>query len=151
MFGILRAAVHGPDGMLKRDLGIVSVKKVTAQFAKHIVDALCSSGASDVMPMYFYHKMGTGSTAEASGDTALISFVPQPGAAVGTSTHGASSQVYATTAIWTALTILNIREHGVFAASTGGSLLDRSLVATIDLITDDQVTWTYSLTVNTET
>jgi hypothetical protein len=36
----------------------------------------------------------------------------------------------------------------VFNASTGGILLDRSVVTNIDLNTDDVVTWTYELTVN---
>ena len=149
MFGMLQAAVHGPDGVLKKDYGVVSVKKVTAAFAKHIVDALCSSGAALVLPMYVYHKMGTASGAEASGDTALG--LAQSGAESGTSTHGASSQLYASTAVITATTTLHIREHGIFSASTAGTLLDRSIVDNIDLITDDQVTWTYTLTVNTET
>jgi len=34
----------------------------------------------------------------------------------------------------------------VFNASTGGTMLDRSVVTNIDLNTDDVVTWTYELT-----
>ena len=149
LFGFLTAKVHGPDGQLKRDCGLVSVKTVTAAFAKHIVDALCSTGGGDTFATYGYHKMGTASGAEASGDAALGA--AQSGATLGTCTHGASSQIWASTAIVTATTTLHIREHGVFNASTGGLLLDRSTVANIDLVTDDTVTWSYTLTVNSET
>ena len=149
LFGFLNAMVHGPDGKLKKDYGLVSVKTVTAAFAKHIVNALCSTGEGDLFANYGYHKMGTASGAEASGDTALGA--AQSGATLGTCTHGASSQIWASTAIVTATTTLHIREHGVFNASTGGLLLDRSTVANIDLVTDDTVTWSYTLTVNSET
>jgi hypothetical protein len=63
-------------------------------------------------------------------------------------THGASSNIYRTVGTLTAGSAYGCREHGVFNASTGGVLLDRSLVTNIDLNTDDVVTWTYELTVN---
>lgn len=149
MFGFLRAVVHGPDGKLKKDYGLVSVKTVTAAFAKHVVDALCSTGEGDLFALYRQHKMGSASAAEASGDVALG--LAQSGAGTGTCTHGASSQVYASTAVITATTTFHVREHGLFNLSTGGTLMDRSTVTNIDLVTDDQVTWSYTLTVNSET
>jgi len=149
LFGFLEAEVRNPDGTLKMDLGLQSVKKVTTAFCKVLVDALVQSSAAALVHSYYYHKMGTGSTAEASGDSNLVTPANVYGS--GVQTHGASSLIYSTSGIITAISALSIREHGLFNASTGGTLLDRSTVATIDLITDDQVTWTYSLTINTET
>jgi len=146
VFGTLYAKIFNPDGTLREDRGLVSLKAVTQNFAKHLVDALCSSGAATTMPMYVYHKQGAGSTAEADSHTALV--VQQVGATSGTSTHGTSSMVYQTVGTVTAGSAYGCREHGIFNASTGGILLDRSLVTAIDLNTDDVVTWTYNLTVN---
>ena len=146
VFGALYAKVFNPDGTLREDRGLVSVKSVTINFAKQLVDALVSSGASATLPMFVYHKQGAGSTAEADSHTALI--VQQVGATSGSSTHGTNSQIYQTVGTITAGSAYGCREHGIFGASTGGVLLDRSLVTAIDLNTDDVITWTYNLTVN---
>lgn len=151
MFGLLSAKIERANGGPAVDLGLVSVKKVTLAFAERLVDAMCTSG--DVIDNFNQHKQGSGSTAEASGDTALVAAQSGAqgvtgGAAV---THGASSVVYRTIGTITAGTAYEIREHGVFNASTGGVLLDRSIVTAIAVNTDDIVTWTYELTIATET
>lgn len=146
LFGALYAQVFNPDGSLREDKGLVSLKEVSAVFAKQLVDALCSSGASDILPMYIYHKQGAGSAAETDTDTDLGT--KQTGATSGTSTHGTSSQIYQTVGTITAGSAYGCREHGIFSASTGGVLLDRSVVTNIDLNADDVVTWTYNLTIN---
>ena len=151
MFGFLTAQIERADGGPPTDLGLVSVKKVTLAFANRLVDAMITSG--DVLDNFNQHKQGSGSAAEASGDSALG--VAQSGAQGVTGgaavTHGATSNIYRTIGTITATTAYEIREHGVFNASTGGILLDRSLVTAIAVNTDDVVTWTYELTVNTET
>jgi hypothetical protein len=96
------------------------------------------------MATFIYHKMGAGSTAETDTDTALIT--QQDGAAQGSQTHGASSSVYQSIATLTAGSAYGAREHGLFNASTGGVMLDRSVVTNIELNIDDVVTWTYNLT-----
>lgn len=143
-FGLLYAKVFHPDGTLKKDYGLVSVREVSAAFAKRLVDALTTSG--DAIEDFKYHKMGAGSTAETDTETALVT--QQVGATLGTQTHGTSSQIYQTIGTITAGSSFGCREHGVFNASTGGILLDRSVVTNIDLNTDDVVTWTYNLTAN---
>lgn len=151
MFGFLSAKIERQDGSPATDLGLVSVQKVTTAFAKRLVDAMATSG--DVLDDFNQHKQGAGSTAEASGDTALVT--PQAGAQGVTGgaavTHGATSNIYRTIGTITAGSAYGIREHGVFNASTGGILLDRSIVTAIAVNTDDVVTWTYELTVNSET
>jgi hypothetical protein len=143
-FGLLYAKVFHPDGTLKRDYGLVSVREVSAAFAKRLVDCLTTSG--DALEDFKYHKQGSGSTAETDTETALVA--AQSGAILGTQTHGTSSQIYHSVGTITAMTAYGCREHGVFNASTGGILLDRSVVTNIDLNTDDIVTWTYDLTCN---
>lgn len=146
MFGFLEAKIFNPDGSLKRDAGLVSCREVTAAFAKVLVDGMADSTVAAGMDHFAHHKMGAGSTAETDTETALIT--QQVGATLGTQTHGANSQIYQTVGTITAGSAFGCREHGIFNASTGGVMLDRSVVTNIDLNTDDVVTWTYSLTIN---
>ena len=146
MFGFLEAQVFNPDGTLKTDVGLVSCREVTAAFAKVLVDGMADSAVAADMDHFAYHKMGAGSTAETDTETALVT--QQIGATLGTQTHGASSQIYQTVGTITAGSSFGAREHGIFNASTGGTMLDRSVVTNIDLNTDDIVTWTYSLSIN---
>jgi len=148
-FGLLSAKIDRADGSVE-DVGLVSVKKVTRAFVDRLVDAMVTA---TTMTGFHQHKQGSGSAAEASGDTALG--VAQSGAQAGAgdteAIHGATSNVFQTKGTITATTAYEIREHGVFNVSTGGVLLDRSIVTAINVATDDVVTWTYDLTVNTET
>ena len=149
-FGFLSAKIQRAAGGPEEDLGLVSVKKVTLAFVEHLVDAMVTNTA---MTGFHQHKQGSGSTAEASGDTALVTqqVGAQAGAGDTEAIHGATSNVFQTKGTITAGSAYEIREHGVFNASTGGVLLDRSVVTAINVATDDVVTWTYDLTVNTET
>lgn len=145
--GCLYAKVERPDGTFK-DYGLVSVREVTSAFADHLVDCLTTSG--DVLDNFNQHKMGAGSTAETSDQTALITQQVGAQGATGNAaaTHGDTSNIYQTVGTLTAGSAYGCREHGVFNASTGGTMLDRSVVTNIDLNTDDVVTWTYELTIN---
>ena len=147
MFGFLTAVVNNPDGSLKKDYGLVSVREVTSAFADRLADALTTSG--DVIDNFNQHKMGAGSTAETSDQTALITAQAGAQGATGGAavTHGATSNVYRTVGTLTAGSAYGCREHGVFNASTGGIMMDRSVVTNIDLNADDVVTWTYDLTI----
>jgi hypothetical protein len=69
--------------------------------------------------------MGTGAVAENVTDTALGTQVETR--ATGTQVEGASANIYRTVATITATASRAITEHGVFSASTGGTLLDRSV------------------------
>jgi hypothetical protein len=151
MLGLLSAKVQRTDGTFK-DYGLVSVKLVTTVFAEYLVDIMTSSGepATGAMDEFHFHKMGAGSSAEGANETALVT--QQDGAQTGTDgaavcTHGAQSSIYVTIGTLTAGSAYGCREHGVFNASTGGTLLDRSVVTNIELAEEDVVTWTYSLTV----
>lgn len=71
MQGTLAAVVIKPDGK-HRDLGVVSKRVVTTVGANLIRDDMNNaSGGADVSVINF-HDSGTGTTAEAVGDTDLV-------------------------------------------------------------------------------
>ena len=150
IFGFLSALVERP-GEDVEDLGLVSVKKVTAAFCNQVVDAMI--GSSTVINDFNQHKMGSGSAAAASGDSALGAAMSGAQAATGgaAATHGATSLIYRSIGTVTATYNSEVEEHGLFNRSTGGVLLDRSVVTAISVNTDDVITWTYELSVNTST
>ena len=152
MFGILSARHFDGLGKLKADLGLVGVRLVTREFADLLVDGMCSSGAAALLDDFTAHEMGDGSTAEANGDQSLVA--PADGRNIGTQTHGATSNIFKSIATITATSAYTVIEHGIFNQSsvTGDYLLDRTILGTPFVVAvDDEVEWTYELTVNTET
>jgi len=152
MFGVLAAKVFR-NGEVIHDPGVVAVKKVTLEFAEWLVDGMCSSGEQANLHLFHAHRHGAGSTAEASTDQALVDLEESGNLDANAGTHGASSNIYQTIATITATSAYSIREHGIFNQTnvTGDLLLDRSVVASFAVATDDEVQWTYELTINTET
>lgn len=136
------------------DFGLASMRVVTDNGAGFIVDAFQNLVELETMK---YHGIGTGSTAEAATDAALIAelttqYNPDNTRAPGT-TAEASQKVYSTVATTTPDSghPISLREHGVFsqAATGGGVLLDRTVFALITLDTvGDAIQSTYTLTFN---
>lgn len=131
------------------DYGIVGRKVVTDVGVGYIVDAFQNSVELENMK---YHGLGTGSTAEAAGDTALVTELTTEYTgnvrATGTTTEGASANIYRTVATNTldGTPGAALREHGVFSASSAGVLLDRTVFAAITLSSGDSLQSTYELT-----
>lgn len=133
------------------DHGIVSRKVVTTAGVNFIVDAFQNTTEVE---NFKFHGLGTGSTAEASGDTALVTeltteYNPNSTRATGSTTEGASANIYRTVGTNTLDSgTPALREHGVFSASTAGTLLDRSVFSTITLdgTVGDSLQSTYDLT-----
>lgn len=123
------------------DLGLVSTKVVTDVGVQFIVDAFQNS--TEVETMHF-HGSGTGTTAEAAGDTALVTEVESR--ANGSTTEGGSANVYRTVGTVGYTASRAITEHGIFSASTGGTLLDRSVFSAINVANGDSIEFTYDLT-----
>jgi hypothetical protein len=92
-----------------------------------------------------YHASGTGTNAEAAGDTALQTEVASRQA--GTQSEPAANQ-YRTVATITYAASFAITEHGLFSASSNGTVLDRSVFAAINVVNGDGIQFTYTLTVN---
>lgn len=139
--GRLNAVVVRADGR-REDYGLISTRVVTTAGVNAIVDAF---QGSFTIENFKYHGMGTDNTAENASDTALGTEVESR--ATGTQTEGASANIYRSVATITATGSRAVVEHGLFSASSGGTLLDRSVFATINLSSGDSIEFTYELTV----
>ena len=152
LFGLLSMRVFGADGVLKEDLGLQSVRKVTTEFVKFLADGLCDSTVAGGLDNFVYHGAGNGSAAEASGDIALAS--SQGTRVTGSQTHGATSNIFKPVRRFVASAAFTCIEHGLFdtLTATDDKLLDRSIIGTPPTLnTGDEVEFTYQLTINSET
>lgn len=147
MHGFL-SAKHYRGGQLHKDLGLISCQLVTTAFAAYIVDSLQDSTATP-MDAFEYHASGTGNTAEANTQTALVTEVETRQA--GTQIEGATANIYRSVATVTYTATRSIVEHGLFSASSGGTMMDRSLFTAVPVVNTDTIEFTYQLTVNAET
>lgn len=135
------------------DYGVLSRRVVTTAGVGYIVDAFQNLVELENMNK---HGFGTGGTAEAVGDTALVTELTTQYAVdstrpTGTTTEGASANIYRTVATLSPDSggTIAITEHGVFSATSGGVLLDRSLFSAVNLVAgSDSLQATYDLTVS---
>jgi hypothetical protein len=121
------------------DYGLVSLRVVTSAGVNYMAAAFAGTGT---VANFKYHGVGTGTGAESSSDTALGTEVETRA----TGTVSSSTNVYTTVGTVTATASRAITEHGIFSASTSGTLLDRSVFSVINLSTSDSIQTTYSLT-----
>lgn len=143
--------IDGKTGALI-DYGIASLRVVTTVGVGYIVDAFQNSVE---MENQKFHALGTGTNAEASGDTALQTELTTEYTgnvrATGTTTEGASANIYRTVGTNTLDSgTPAVTEHGILsqAATGGGVLLDRSVFSAINLVgaNGDGLQTTYDLT-----
>ena len=146
IWGILSARVIR-IGEKPLDLGVISVKKVTTAFRDYIVDSLQNSTTSP-LSNFKYHACGTGTTAEANTQTALVTEVGSRQS--GTQIEGATANIYKTVATITPGGTYAITEHGIFSANSAGTLMDRSLFSAINVSPSDSIEFTYECTFNAE-
>jgi hypothetical protein len=132
------------------DLGLASMRVVTDAGVAAIVDAFQNSVELET---FKYHGIGTGSTAEAAGDTDIeteltTQYQTDNTRATGTLTEGATANIFRTVATNTVDAGVSLREHGVLTSATvgAGTLLDRSVYALITLSASDSLQSTYDLT-----
>lgn len=149
MISVLRARVKTASGEWI-DYGILSTRVVTTAGVGFIVDAFQNLVELENMK---YHGVGTGTTAEAAADTALVTesttaLNPDSTRGTGSTTEGASGNIYRTVGTVTFDASAAITEHGIFsqAATGGGTLLDRSVFAAINVVSGDSIQFTYDLT-----
>lgn len=138
--GRLYARHIRPDGSTQ-DLGLVSTKVVTDAGVAFLVDALQGITEPELLK---YHGSGTGTTAEAAGQTALVTEVATR--ATGSLTEGASANIFKTVGTVNYTGTHAITEHGIFSATSGGTMLDRSVFSAINVINGDAIEFTYELT-----
>lgn len=132
------------------ELGLASMRVVTTAGVNFVVDAFQNTTELENLK---FHGIGTGTNAEASGDTALqteltTAYNPDNTRATGTTTEGASANIYRTVGTNTVDATAAITEHGIFSVATSGSgtLLDRSQFSVINLASGDSLQSTYDLT-----
>jgi hypothetical protein len=133
------------------ELGLASMRVVTTAGANFLVDALQGSVEPELLK---FHGLGTGTNAEATGDTALqteitTQYNPDNTRATGNQGEGASANVYRTIGTNTVDAAVANTEHGIFsqAATGGGTLLDRSVYSVVNLANGDSLQSTYDFTV----
>jgi hypothetical protein len=124
--------------------GVVGYRVVTTAFVTYVVDQLQTE--TSTFGDFKYHDSGVGTTNENVTDTA-IETTDGENRVSGTQTE-ASATVYQSVGTITYTTTLALTEHGLFNASTSGTLMDRTEFAAINVVNTDSVTYTYSLTIS---
>lgn len=147
--GRLYASVIRADGRIEH-LGLICTKLVTNAGVAYIVDDW--DGGSNTIDLFNFHGCGTGTTAEAAGDTALVTesttaLNPDSTRATGTKSQP-SANVARSVGTLTFDASAAVTEHGIFhqAATGGGTLLDRSVFSAINVVSGDSIQFTYDLT-----
>ncbi len=150
VYGALYMKMIRGDGSVM-NFGLVSLRVVTDVGVAYIVDAFQNSVEVENQK---YHGYGTGTTNESAAHTALVTELTTEYAGnvrpTGTTTEGASANIYRTVATLTPDSggVLAITEHGVFSANASGVMLDRSKFAAVNLdsANGDSLQTTYELT-----
>jgi hypothetical protein len=122
------------------NVGLVSQGKITTAFRDFEINNLVTD--TTLYGDFKYHEVGLSATAEANTQTALLSTTGIARVA-GTQTVFAAD-TYQSIATITADTNETWQEHGVFNAATVGTLLDRSVISPVIVVSvGDTATFTY--------
>lgn len=152
------ATLHGSlflekvDGLTGQRInyGLVSLRVVTTAGVNYLA-ADFNDGASDVSS-FDYHGLGTGTNAEAAADTTLqteISTEYTGNVRASGTPSNPSANLYRSVGTNTLDSgTPAITEHGLFTASTSGTLWDRSIFSAINLVgaNGDSLASTYTVT-----
>lgn len=139
----LRATHIKADGS-RESLGVIGRRVVTTAFVNYMADSLQGTQADWIN--FKYHDCGTGTTAEAAGDTGMET--AYGGArSTGSQTEGASANIYKSVGTVTFSGSFAITEHGLFNASTAGTLMDRTVFSARNVASGDSIEFTYQLTI----
>lgn len=150
MYSSLQGRVYHADGSVT-DYGLLGRRVVTDAGVAFLASAFDNTVEPEIMK---YHGFGTGTTAEAAGQTALVTELTTEYATDNTRPTG--SQAHSSNTYTTVGTLapdsggtLAITEHGIFsqAANSGGTLWDRTKFSAINLVASaDSLAATYVLT-----
>lgn len=147
-YGQVALVKIGPNGE-RQVLGLASLRVITTAGVNYL--AACFDNTNEP-ELFKFHGFGTGTTAEAIGDTALVTELTTEYAV--DSTRPTGSQAHSTNTYTTIATLspdsggtLAITEHGIFSANAAGTLLDRSKFSAVNLAAgSDSLQATYVLT-----
>lgn len=130
-------------------LGLASLRVVTDAGVAYIVDSFQNLTEMENMK---FHGLGSGSTGELANQTALVTefttqYNPDNTRATGTTTESAAN-IYQTVATNNFDATVAIAEHAILsqAATGGGTMLDRSQFAAVNLVSGDGLQSDYRLT-----
>lgn len=147
----LQLVVIKADGR-RIDYGVVSRRVVTDAGVAYIVDDW--DGGANTIDLFNYHGLGTGTNAEAAGDTSLqtectTALNPDNTRATGTKSQPTAPQMR-TVGTLTFDASAAVTEHGILtqAATGGGTLLDRSQFTAVNVVSGDSIQATYTLTLS---
>jgi hypothetical protein len=153
IYGAVYAKVIRGDGSILY-FGLISLRVVTDTGVAFMVDAFQNTTELENMK---FHAFGTGTNAEAAGNTALqteltTEYATDNTRPTGSLTEGASANIFRTVATLSpdGAGSLAITEHMIMSqAATGGGVgLDRSQFAAVNLVRgSDSMQTTYDLTV----
>lgn len=141
IMGELRAVLTRADGSTV-NYGVLGRRVITTAYCEFMVDQ--HQTESSVIGDYKFHDSGVGTTNEASGDTA-IETTDGESRATGTQVEE-SSVIYRSVGTISYTTTKSITEHGLFSASTGATLMDRTEFAIISVVNGDSIQFTYGIT-----
>lgn len=152
VYGQLYLRVFRADGTVE-DLGLASLRVVTDAGVAAIVDAF---GNTVELENFKFHGFGTGTTAEAASQTALVTEETTQYATDNTRPTGSQTEngnnVYRTVGTYSPDSggTRAVTEHGIFtqAATGGGTMLDRSVFSAVNLVASaDSLQATYDFTI----
>jgi hypothetical protein len=135
-------ATHYHNGK-RTNLGLISTKVVTTAGVNYMRDDFNNNTGSADITNFKYHDAGTGVAAEAIGDTTLGT--PYGGSRATGSQSGAVAKQYVTVGTISFTSTLAITEHGIFSATSSGTLWDRSVFSAINVVNGDSIQFTYTL------
>jgi len=146
----LRLAVLRRGAGRSEYLGVVSRKVITDNGAAAVVNAFRNTFE---LELFNFHALGTGSTAEAAAQTALVTELTTQYSTdnvrpTGTQSAPAANQ-YQTVATITVDANVSVTEHALMsqAAVPGGTMWDRSVFTALALNSGDSIIATYIATV----
>lgn len=140
--GILTLVLYGPDGAVKERRVVRNL--VVGSGLGHIASRMTGT-SSGVMS---HLQLGTGSTAATAADTALESALSPRNALTSTTAGGTYNEQLTYIASFIAGEATgSLREAGIFNASSGGTMLCRTVFPVVNKGAGDtlQVTWAVSL------
>lgn len=139
--GTLSAKLIRGDGS-SNDLGVLCRRSVTNAGVAYMATDFFNGTAS--IADFDWHASGTGIVAENVTDTGMGT--DSGVARVNGTPSNPSAGVYRSVGTMAYVSTLAITEHGIFSASTVGTLWDRSVFTAINVISGDSIQFTYDLT-----
>jgi hypothetical protein len=144
MYGELFGRIIHRDGSVT-NLGLLGRRVITDAGVAYLA-ADIGGGAND-SNLFKFHGFGTGSTAESAAQTALVTELTTQYATDSTRPTGSqanSTNTYTTVATLSPDATVTITEHGIFTATSAGTMLDRTVFTGVALTgSADRVQATY--------